>query len=163
VVANPGIQHGTAGKSHLSFLIHQGSLPRKQNLGYLTARPSKALSEINFSALHLLADHMVLILEGARGLLATIEGLIDHHDSSIGSTPGFLARKTRDALKYRLRYVQSITQRGTTFEKRISNMISLVSGLELSGYVHEVCRDFVLIEISHVSFLIMFLSKTVAS
>ncbi|KAH8747188.1 hypothetical protein F5883DRAFT_437515 [Diaporthe sp. PMI_573] len=97
----------------------------QRNLGYLTARPSKSLSEINFSGLHLLADHMVLILEGARGLLATIEGLIDHHESSIGSTPGFLARKTRDALKYRLRYVQSITERGTTFEKRISNMISL--------------------------------------
>ncbi|KAH7132688.1 hypothetical protein EDB81DRAFT_659705 [Dactylonectria macrodidyma] len=97
----------------------------QRTLGYLTARPSKALSEIDFSALHLLADHMVLILEGARGLLATIDGLIDHHESSIGSSPGFLARKTRDALNYRRRYVQSIVERGTTFDKRISNMISL--------------------------------------
>ncbi|SCO92491.1 uncharacterized protein FRV6_16619 [Fusarium oxysporum] len=97
----------------------------QRTLGYLTARPSKALSEIDFSALHLLADHMVLVLEGARGLLATIDGLIDHHESSIGSSPGFLARKTRDALKYRRRYVQSIVERGTTFDKRISNMISL--------------------------------------
>lgn len=106
---------------------------------------------------------MVLILEGARGLLATIEGLIDHHESSIGSTSGFLARKTRDALKYRLRYVQSITERGTTFEKRISNMISLVSGLELLVIYMKLFKDFVLIELSHVSFLVMFLSKTVAS
>lgn len=69
---------------------------------------------------------MILVLEGARGLLASLDGLIDHHETSVGKTPPFLARKTRDALRYRRRFVQSTTERGLTFEKRINNMISLV-------------------------------------
>lgn len=69
---------------------------------------------------------MILILEGANGLLATINGLVEHHDIEFLHNPSFLARKTRDAFRYRRRFIQSVIERGTTFDKRINNMISLV-------------------------------------
>jgi Mg2+ and Co2+ transporter CorA len=68
---------------------------------------------------------MILLLEGASGLLATINGIIEHHDIELLHNPTFVAKKTRDALRYRRRFIQSIVERGTTFDKRIDNMISL--------------------------------------
>jgi hypothetical protein len=97
----------------------------QRNLGYLTGRPLKPLHDIEFSGLHLLVDHMILLLEGASGLLATIDGIIEHHDIELLHNPTFVAKKTRDALRYRRRFIQSIVERGTTFDKRIDNMISL--------------------------------------
>lgn len=84
------------------------------------------MSDIDFSSLHLLADHTVLVLEGAKGLHASMNALISHHKASNKKTTSTLARKTRNALEYRERFVQSLLERGLTFEKRIDNMISLV-------------------------------------
>lgn len=99
----------------------------EQDLGYLTGRPSRLLNEIDFSGLHLLADHMILVLEGARGLLASVDGLIHHLEKDFWiDYPSHLARRTRQALQYRRRFILSTTERGISYEKRITNMISLV-------------------------------------
>jgi hypothetical protein len=82
---------------------------------------------MDFSSLHLLADHIVLLLEGARGLSASMDGLIRGHETASGQLSSSLSRKTQHALEYRQRFVRATLERALTFEKRINNMIGLVS------------------------------------
>lgn len=56
-----------------------------------------------------------------------MDGLISHHETEFDMASSSLVRRTRQALKYRQRFIQSIAERGLTFDKRVSNMISLVS------------------------------------
>lgn len=95
----------------------------------MTARPSLPLSDIDFSSLHLLSDHIILVLEGAKGLSASIDGLVSHHKISYKKPPSGLVRKTRHALEYRQRFICSTLERVFTLEKRVDNMISLVTPL----------------------------------
>ncbi|GAB1316544.1 hypothetical protein MFIFM68171_06754 [Madurella fahalii] len=100
----------------------------KEHFGYLTASPTTPLAEINFSALHLLADYIIMLREASQGLLAILNAVVEHHASApllTVSSSDFLHKQTQSAFEYRRRLVQATGERAATFEKRISNLITL--------------------------------------
>jgi uncharacterized membrane protein len=110
-------------------LWRQGTNPR-QHFGYLTASPTKPLSDIDFSALHLLADYIIMLREGSQGLLATLNAATEYHrsiasDASASEAAALLHQQTQAALDYRRQLVQATGERAATFEKRINNLITL--------------------------------------
>ncbi|KAK4188600.1 hypothetical protein QBC35DRAFT_382171 [Podospora australis] len=101
----------------------------QEHFGYLTANPTKSLAEIDFSALHLLADYIIMLREGSQGLLATLDAVVEHHKNHSLCPEDhdslLLYKQTQEAFRYRRRLVQSTGERAATFEKRINNLTTL--------------------------------------
>ncbi|KAK0747329.1 hypothetical protein B0T21DRAFT_397728 [Apiosordaria backusii] len=97
----------------------------QKHFGYLTANPTLPLADIDFSALHLLADYIIMLREGCHGLLTTVDAIVDHYQKHTTINDVVLRNKTHEAFKYRRRLVASTSERAATFEKRINNLTTL--------------------------------------
>ncbi|CAP68207.1 uncharacterized protein PODANS_7_4700 [Podospora anserina S mat+] len=97
----------------------------QKHFGYLTANPTLPLADIDFSALHLLADYIIMLREGCHGLLSTVDAIVDHYQKYSTVEDAILRDKTYEAFKYRRRLVASTSERAGTFEKRINNLTTL--------------------------------------
>ncbi|KAK4180189.1 hypothetical protein QBC36DRAFT_297774 [Triangularia setosa] len=97
----------------------------QNHFGYLTANPTLPLAEIDFSALHLLADYIIMLREGCHGLLTTVDAVAEHYQKYNTVNDVVLRDKTYEAFKYRRRLVASTSERAATFEKRINNLTTL--------------------------------------
>ncbi|KAK4202134.1 hypothetical protein QBC40DRAFT_45837 [Triangularia verruculosa] len=97
----------------------------QSHFGYLTANPTLPLADIDFSALHLLADYIIMLREGCHGLLTTVDAIVDHYQKYSAINNVVLRDKTYEAFKYRRRLVASTSERAATFEKRINNLTTL--------------------------------------
>ncbi|KAK0667896.1 hypothetical protein QBC41DRAFT_394812 [Cercophora samala] len=97
----------------------------QKHFGYLSANPTLPLADIDFSALHLLADYIIMLREGCHGLLTTVDAIVDHYQKYSTVEDAVLRDKTYEAFKYRRRLVASTSERAATFEKRINNLTTL--------------------------------------
>ncbi|KAH7089717.1 hypothetical protein FB567DRAFT_492553 [Paraphoma chrysanthemicola] len=92
----------------------------------LASTPGKAAKErLDFAGLHYLAKHTIYLRENCESGLATLDGLRDHHKSTMADQSSPAQAFTKQSLKYQKTLFQSTQRRLTSLDTRIANIIQL--------------------------------------
>ena len=88
-------------------------------------------SQFNFVGLRNISTHITHLVESANALVYTAGGMHIHSKELAGPLDPSSIQQTPVEIQYQKRLLPSVTLRLTNLEKRVQNMVNLVTGLHM--------------------------------